>query len=336
MDPPEAVRAAPETTVVLHPGLAVRGLVLDDRDRPVPGATVSIHGLPSLWDPCDELHTDLAGRFGVDVPHPGPWEVRVGTLASSPGHYAPALVRAGEEEVVLRPTLPRLVAGRLVDPEGRPVPGARIRVEDAATRDSWSDTTDAEGRFSVECAHGEEFRVDVTSSFPAPLPGSDPGHLPERDLAVRERRGVVAGTDDLLLVAERTYRITGRVLGPDGRPVPGADVGSWAEDGSGGAEIVETRGDGSFEIGPCLAGPWTIEAELWRVTGEEREEGGAGAQDEAPADEEDEEEDDDAGEAEGLPDADTEYVLLLTGRVERVPAGATGVTIHVHEPDRDP
>jgi hypothetical protein len=143
MKRPAAARAAPSTTPVPGRPVEVRGRVVGPDGRPVPGATVrsawadTAEGDPTIPD----VTSAPDGRFVARIPRPHrsagmvngadamPW-----LAASAPG-FGPGWVAR-----VLRPDAPgeltiRLVVdgppivGRIIDLEGRPVAGARVRVD---------------------------------------------------------------------------------------------------------------------------------------------------------------------------------------------------------------
>lgn len=113
--------------LVMDKGLAVTGLVLDQRGQPLAGAVVSKND-DRLRVDVPETRTDAKGRFRFDHVAPGDLVLTV----QAAGH-APDLRR-----VKVNPTLPpvefrldagRVIRGRTVDPEGKPVAGAWVVVD---------------------------------------------------------------------------------------------------------------------------------------------------------------------------------------------------------------
>ena len=133
--------------------------------------------------------------------------------------------------------------GVVVDPEGAPIAGAelRFRVRRSLYRqlgiqergrlepESWKNTSDERGRFSLEgLAGGEGVGLEVGAREYS----TELVDLPE------------LGDPNLVVVLERRKpgtRIAGRVVDPVGRGVEGAEV-------SAGPEIVTTNADGGFEF----------------------------------------------------------------------------------------
>ena len=134
-----------DTTVKPGPGrMFVTGRVLDPNGNPVFGASVAVHAhilsagrTPSpagrLQVPLGDVRTDHAGRFRVDLPrtssanHPN-----FGAIALAPG-FGPGWLRldadAAEPAADITLTPEQVVHGRLLDVQGKPVPGVRLSVQ---------------------------------------------------------------------------------------------------------------------------------------------------------------------------------------------------------------
>ena len=144
--------------LTLRPGAAIRGRVTNESGRPVASASISAsptepqrHGL--------EASTDSAGEFEFNGLHDGEWEIKV----QAPGYatYDPWFVRipvdSGTLELVLRRAA--TLKGRVVDPSGRPAPGARVSACRQVVRNSKTvlvgnlngeRLTDSEGAFTID------------------------------------------------------------------------------------------------------------------------------------------------------------------------------------------
>ena len=102
---------------------------------------------------------------------------------------------------------PGEIVGVVVDENGNPLAGVKV--------DAWSwytgneVTTDEHGRFRLKAGNGEN-RVEVQYSKPGYSPHYDPRHD--------------TGGDEFSITLERGTYIEGRVLAPDGKPVPDAIV----------------------------------------------------------------------------------------------------------------
>ncbi len=142
--------------------VTIRSQVVDDRGRPLPGAEVRVSEPDGSWQVFER--TDADGRFAqlvyaapVDVSisypfgHPlggSDWRRRVDASRTAlPARIElPRRVGAAPEAEVLAPRKARVLEGRVLDAEGRPVPGADVR---APSPDAY-DTTDARGGFALE------------------------------------------------------------------------------------------------------------------------------------------------------------------------------------------
>ncbi|MGP0062865.1 MAG: sigma factor-like helix-turn-helix DNA-binding protein, partial [Isosphaeraceae bacterium] len=144
MNPPAAARASlpanPES-VATGAMIEVHGRVVDPDGRPVAGAHVATGYLDREIEPAPETTSEPDGRFFLRVP---PWRRNSAlrrrdamfpwVVASAPG-FGPGWASAVREPGALEEATIRLVAdgppieGRIVDLEGRPVAGVRVRVE---------------------------------------------------------------------------------------------------------------------------------------------------------------------------------------------------------------
>ena len=218
---------------------SLRGQVVDDRGAPLPGAWIGAEpelafdrrpgrGAEALADGGASDHTgafDLhrlrpATGYLLRVERPGFLPAELKAVAPDRG-APPRFVR-----VALRPS-PR-ATGLVVDPGGRPVPGAAVRVAAATGRGR---SQALAPRALAEEAAGDRATTDERGRFTfAQLPAA------ELDLEV-EKTGFagarfsglkvpIAGSEvDLGTITLRPGAVVrGRVVGPGGRPVPGAAI----------------------------------------------------------------------------------------------------------------
>ncbi len=137
----------PRGTVILRRGLAVAGRVVDRQGHPVRGAKVS---LGHAWAGQDQpiVQTDQDGRFRLE--HLPAGETTL--TAQAKGHGPDVIkvdVRLGLPAAELKLGVPRTIMGRVVDPQGKPVAGARVSSDGwrgFRTLD-WSTDTGSDGRF---------------------------------------------------------------------------------------------------------------------------------------------------------------------------------------------
>ncbi|HEX3529928.1 MAG TPA: carboxypeptidase regulatory-like domain-containing protein [Thermoanaerobaculia bacterium] len=188
--------------------------------------------------------SDPAGRLDVAVPAAGT-EVE---LAGEGGLWGRAVFFPGEAEprtVVLAP--PRRVTGRVLDAASRrPLAGALVWTEAAAVRTGTDGTFRlAAGRrrdlaiAAVAAEHGRRTLILPQEDGSVTLALPPAGALVESGNLERRRRLPAAATARVL---------TGRVVGPEGRPVAGA----WVEAAR--SQEAETDGDGRFRLAGLPSG----------------------------------------------------------------------------------
>lgn len=186
--------------VVLQKGATVSGMVTDEQDNPVAGATViailAPHG--GSEKAASTRRTEKSGPDGTftfsDVP------AREISLVAA----KPPLVRSAEELVTLRPGETkggvRLVlrsakelSGRVVDGDGKPVAGAQVVADSKVGRENnyGFATTGSDGRFSIR----------NLSDAPVDVAAKREGYLTAR------QAGVKPGTTDLELVLRQAAEV---------------------------------------------------------------------------------------------------------------------------------
>ncbi|HEX9667919.1 MAG TPA: carboxypeptidase-like regulatory domain-containing protein, partial [Thermoanaerobaculia bacterium] len=266
----DAVSTQP-ATLLLEPAAALAGIVVDAAGRPVAG--VAVRARPSgEWDsrhsPRDAAPRTASGADGrFRFPRLLPRQLY--EVSAHPEELAPARLVArtpppGGKAPPLRLVLAagQTVVGRVVDPDGRPVAAADVsfrRVQRppvmsggsgfASGGPAPSAATGADGRFRLHRVEAAEYDLQVTRrGFAA---------------AGRAALAVPAQKSDVDLgdvVLEPGVVLEGRVVGPKGVPVAGAEVGAWPSEGllferwSFWHEPVTTDADGAFRLGDLPRG----------------------------------------------------------------------------------
>jgi len=256
LEPAETVdgdAVGPLDIVLEAGGTSVEGTVVDAGGEAVPGARVEAqggHGTSSAT-------CDAAGRFRLAGLVPGPLTLRASTPAGR------AMVERAEAEVVVgRDTEPvtlhlqpvPLLAGRVVDSAGAPVPFASVEATWRGAdgeRGGQTSSGDSTGAFSLAEPPPGDYRLQARTDRPfgAELQG---------DLAVEvgERP-----PQDLEIVVRPAATVHGRVLGIGAAEHRRMHVVAAASDDSGHASRTGwVDADGGFRIGGLAVGAWTVTA----------------------------------------------------------------------------
>jgi len=190
IDKAEDIRAlrSKEYVLVIDAGYSIHGTVKDESGTPIKGARVQLGEWYGAKDRQHRTHTDKTGSFEfnyLDVGNTGPsYEFvegqgkkpirrRFENVTVSAKDFAPASIKAFFKEkqlhleFVLTEGSP--VYGRVVDTEGNPVAGARVRADewryprpDSIRSLDWKTRTDSDGRFVWQ--HAPEEVVELAIS----------------------------------------------------------------------------------------------------------------------------------------------------------------------------
>lgn len=236
--------------LVLATGRRIEGRVEDPAGGAVRGLSVRLESLTpvlvagradAVWPMSTQVRTDDLGRFRfVDLP-PGRYRLRATSAAGAMPAQTEAEVPADFDPPEVRMILsegPTLVV-RIVDPEGRPVPGTTLLVA-SDTGFGTSARTGEDGAASITGIPRDA--VDVRIDVRAPAPTDGPRYADTLwDV------GTTVG--EVTIPLRSLARVTGRALTSDGAPVPNTRVRVTAGPGE---ELVgsgsETDADGRFEL----------------------------------------------------------------------------------------
>ncbi len=257
---PKAAGAVDVGKLTLEAGRKVDGIVVDGEGRPRAGTAIWVRGM----DPRPEGYpfiqrgprqvTGADGKFSLHIQKQGTFE-----LYACGRDRSRSIEALDEPPRPLRIVLPasRRVPGRVADPEGHPVAGARVSAAlEAAgppsdlidlynpcpqTNDNASAVTDAEGRFALEPIAPGVFWVWVSADDFAPY---------------RQQGAQLGGTDglrslDVILIPRRGVSLTGQILSVSGAPLPGASVSVSCPEGGSSAS---TGPDGRYRLGSLPPG----------------------------------------------------------------------------------
>ena len=246
------------------PGAILRGSVVDERGRPVAGATVELALEAASEAPAGaggaadrRASTDQDGRFELDGLAASRWDLKVSAGGFQPARRTGIEIAPGEESeellIVLRPGA--AVEGRVSGIDGAPLSGARVesvsedREPPPGSAADPGATTDGRGRYRI-----------------SGLPPGARSFSAEREGYQRQVRDleVSAGDNFLDFVLEPGWEIRGWVLDAAGRPVAGARVSAGPPSPRfpfAAAAAAASDGEGSFTLGGLADGSYVVRAE---------------------------------------------------------------------------
>lgn len=261
-----ASAVAPDTTglvLTLQPPHPVAGRVRDDAGAPVTEFRVVAYpaGRPENSPEKSEREFQASdGRFALEVGQQGEWLLHArSSEGDHRGEDVALSVPQGGAELVL--VLPRAssVSGRVVDPGGRPVPGAQIHVTDDPRGAAFAffgegeAESDADGRFTIPSAQSGSY-----------VHASHEDWAPSENVALELAPGETRS--DLVLALRVGARVTGELFNAEGKPDPGKNVniasGAMAAMafGLGGEDSSMTDSAGRFAFEHVTPGKVTVSA----------------------------------------------------------------------------
>jgi hypothetical protein len=187
--------ATTRAAVNLVPGFVVTGRVLDEHERPRDGSRVSARD--------ESVPVGPAGAFELPALAAGAVTLTA-EARGCPGRATQAVDLAADVDVTLQLTCETTLGGVVVDAAGAPVPDVEVTASCGTT--STSVTTGADGAFAFAPRPGV-CRLEAERVGYKPL--ATTAHVPDNALRI---------------VMDAGASVSGRVLDPDGRPVPGATV----------------------------------------------------------------------------------------------------------------
>jgi len=236
----------------LSPGSILGGRVVTADGTPIGGATVEAYrdlGKPSdlraaianaLRGALDSVTTAADGTFEFRTLGEG----RFILYASAPGfqesHVSVSVYRGRAEPAVIELNPGLLLAGRVVDPEGKPIQGAVIRARSRATARRVTVAVNREKEPEVESDANGQFRFDTLS------PGSYTLIVSHDDYASVQLKNVEVPQENLTVTMEYGGGIAGFVRDRDGNPIPGARV--WCHDLAGVRKESITDENGHYQL----------------------------------------------------------------------------------------
>jgi RNA polymerase sigma factor (sigma-70 family) len=244
-------------------------IVAADSGRPIPNVPLSVH----LYRPEFSRQTMVANREGVcniKLDRDNTTQIHITTrldgFADTRLHWRPDRGEQIPQNYTLRLIRPASIGGRVLDADGRPVPGAKVgwnHREDPTSKTSpeshdftWIEvSTDEEGRWRINRIAPEMLRQIYGGANHPEHAGTRlifVGDDPQAEKALRDETHIFS--------LGRAATVTGMVVDPDEQPVAGAKV---RVGGIGEVDAREgiTAADGSFTLAGCKLGDTTLSAE---------------------------------------------------------------------------
>ncbi len=223
---------APTVELVMGSAASIEGVVTSPDDAPAIGLRVYVKGETE-----HRTRTCPGGRFVVAGLTPGAYQVKVGrdrrTLVADP--LTVTLAESERRMLEIATRQPLVTTGRILDIDGNPVRNRLVLLQPAETSGVYGEAlhTDDAGAFELRHWEPGAYRILVGSSS-----AGDTFEAGAQGLVLRVKP---AGRD----------RVTLRIFGPDGKPVPQCEVeimtgGTNSKSGStdrvdGGVYVVRTR-----------------------------------------------------------------------------------------------
>jgi Carboxypeptidase regulatory-like domain len=240
--------------LVLDAGRKLEGIVVDGEGRPLANTAIWIRSAEPLWGKPLQAEdsafirrgprqvTGADGKFSI--PHLEKTKVTLYACRRDSRFMQPLDEPLPQPFRIVLPSFGR-VPGRIVDPEGRPVSGARVSagivgVAPSDVIDSYdpcpqtgpSASTDAEGRFVLESIAQGVFGVWASAE----------GFLP---YAREEDLGGASGLRNLDIVLQRGASLAGQIRTRTGAPAPGVEISVSCP---GGGTRKSTGPDGRYRL----------------------------------------------------------------------------------------
>jgi len=205
--------------IVVEPGVAIAGVLVDAQGKPCPSAEVSAYRTGTALDEVAAVRaqvTDERGEFTLQGLDPGSYVVTA-TLTDPGGDwFASIAVDAPAARAVLRFERRGQISGRVVDASSKPVASAEVIASTDEDPNQAEEllrgrcnariVTDAQGRFTLTGLRDAEFELSVRSD----------GYRQENGHAPLKAR---PGGAELVVRLRRMPMIRGRVLNAGGIPL---------------------------------------------------------------------------------------------------------------------
>ena len=254
---------AQDLELVLGPPCKLEGKVVDPSNAPVPEfevhATIPGEVFFMPGESKRESFKDEGGEFALRDLEQGTWKVVVRAEGFAPTAQVEVLLPRQDSTPLVFALAPAAgIAGKVLDPEGRPVSDAKVTLQVEASQSMQRLT----GRLELpECRSGEEGEFLLSGLNPGKhsIYAAHAKYATSTPVSAEVSSGEVA--EGIVLELRRGALLTGEVYGKDGRPSVGTrvivqDTSTW--------EMTMARSDdvGFFRVENLRPGSWNVTAIL--------------------------------------------------------------------------
>jgi RNA polymerase sigma factor (sigma-70 family) len=267
-----ATSAEPATgpTVAAEPNVLRLTIIAADSGKPVPGVRISYRGWEKEKFTGKQFVSSRSGLCDVVVPRASITHLELTSIAEG---FADTRLdwQTDRGETIpmaysLRLTRPVLISGRVLDPDGQPLAGAKMgwnhneepafETRPESHRFGWIEVeTDTDGRWQINRIAPEMVRLLYGTPHHVEYVSPPLLMVSEKPATTQQLR---EGTHVFRM--GRALSISGTVFDPDGTPVAGAGVRVGGVGESSRRETT-TLADGTFVVGGCKAGKNVVTAE---------------------------------------------------------------------------
>jgi uncharacterized GH25 family protein len=235
--------------VTVRKGATVEGRVTTTEGRPVAGAHLRVMPTGNAGNPLlaalglPEAVADGDGAYQLAGVPEGTRSI-VAEERDHPKATQTLAVQSGSNHLDFQLADGREVSGRVVDPQGQPIPGAEVSL--SSQSGAWQAATGPDGGFLMTAVPDGAYRLLAEKE----------GWARARSPEVRVAGGPVAG---LVLQLDRGGAIVGRISGLGFEELSGLQLSA---SGPTGGQLGQVDYQGSYRIDALSPGEWTVEAHL--------------------------------------------------------------------------
>ena len=199
--------------IKLDRGLVLSGRVTDPDGKPVQNVYIN------AWNQQAQIGsggtTDAEGRYRVSL-LPGTYSLNIGLPPGSPfvSKNIQSYPITANQTLDVKLESGKVLSGRVTGPDGKPVQNVNVSAYNPQAQTGGRIQTDAEGRYRIALVPGA-YDVTVNPQSGSPL------------VSARAERTNVFADAVLDFKLERGSTLSGRILGPDGQPVPEVNVNAY-------------------------------------------------------------------------------------------------------------